>query len=866
MSLLERGEALAALDSALSEATASHGRLVLVSGEAGIGKTTLVDRFTASVGPRAAILKGNCDAYFTPTPLGPLYDIARVIGGRLGAELAREAPRAVVFSTFLEFLADRSETTLLVIEDVHWADEATLDFVKFLSRRMKAMRLLIVLTFRDDELGSHNLLRLMIGDLPASPATMRIDMERLSLTAVRTLVGNQPYDAELVHRQTSGNPFFVREILSNIGVGIPRSIRDSILSRMTRLGREGIDVLEAASVFGSRVDPSQLERMLGQVHPGLTECLKLGLLTADSGGIAFRHELVRNVVETDLDPVRRRMLCGQALRALRSGQVGGEALTQIVHFASGAGDAEAVMEFGPKAAAAASAVGAHRAAAAHYLVVLDFAERLEPSAKARIWEAYAEECAIIDELAKAEAARREAIALWRAAGVDGKVGENLAGLAWPLVRSGRNDAAEEVSRQAISVLERLPPSRELASAYRIKAHLRMLDRDRDAAVHWGQKAIALATRCKDFAIVAEAENVVGSAMLVSGDEAGLAHLERSRAYARENGIDSLVALTYLNIGSSYGELYRFAEAERYLLDGIDYATERDLDHANRYMLAWLALVRLHQGRWDESSELATRVVDRPQTAAITRIMALVALGRLRTRRGDPGGAAVLDEALELAMGTHTLQRLAPVHAARAEAAASIGDSATVIAEASAVYGLALEHHHPWHLGELAFWRCRAGDRIEVPRDCAPPYLAHLAGDWRRAAQLWADLGCPYEQARALADGDEKARLEALSIFDRLGAAPAAAALRLKLRESGMRRIPRGPRVSTRRNPFGLTTREVEVLTFVSRGMSNVHIGRHLHVSPKTVDHHVAAILAKLDAANRVDAARIAHEHGLIAQK
>jgi DNA-binding NarL/FixJ family response regulator len=142
----------------------------------------------------------------------------------------------------------------------------------------------------------------------------------------------------------------------------------------------------------------------------------------------------------------------------------------------------------------------------------------------------------------------------------------------------------------------------------------------------------------------------------------------------------------------------------------------------------------------------------------------------------------------------------------------------------------------------------------------------LAGDWRRAAQLWAELGCPYERARALADGDEEARLEALSMFDGLGAAPAAAALRLKLRESGMRRIPRGPRASTRRNPFGLTAREVEILSFVSRGMSNVHIGRHLHVSPKTVDHHVAAILAKLEAANRVEAARIAHEHGLIAPK
>jgi hypothetical protein len=262
----------------------------------------------------------------------------------------------------------------------------------------------------------------------------------------------------------------------------------------------------------------------------------------------------------------------------------------------------------------------------------------------------------------------------------------------------------------------------------------MLDRDRPLALRWGKKAIELATRFQDHATIAAAEIVVGSAMLASGDDKGRARLDRSLAIAREAGADDLIGLAHLNLGSSYGEQYRFGEAEHHLAEGLAYSGDCDLDHAAHYMRAWLALTRLHQGRWREAGEIATLLLARPHVAAISRIMALVALGRLHARRGDPGAAAALAEALDLALQTDTLQRLAPARAARAEAACLAGDPERALAEATAAYELAIRHRHHWHAGELCFWRWRAGERSRHPdgRHLPIAFRSRAIGGARRA--------------------------------------------------------------------------------------------------------------------------------------
>jgi DNA-binding NarL/FixJ family response regulator len=140
----------------------------------------------------------------------------------------------------------------------------------------------------------------------------------------------------------------------------------------------------------------------------------------------------------------------------------------------------------------------------------------------------------------------------------------------------------------------------------------------------------------------------------------------------------------------------------------------------------------------------------------------------------------------------------------------------------------------------------------------------IAGRWRDAAAAWEGIGCPYERATALYDSDDEGDLlAALETLDELGAVPAAKLIRRKLQSLGIRRIPRGPRRATRANPAGLTPRQVEVLDLIVNGLTNAEIADELFVSPKTVDHHVSAILAKLDVGSRREAASVAHELGLV---
>ncbi len=861
--ILERDCDLNRLAAALDQASAGRGHIVLVSGEAGIGKTTFVEHFLETAGRTACVLMGHCDPLSTPTPLGPLYDIARQTGGRLQAMLDGEAPRAALFSSLLGQLADSDKPTLVVVEDIHWADEATLDLVKYLGRRLASAKILLVLTYRDDEVAGQPSLRRLLGDLAVVKSTVRIELPRLSMDAVRAMIAERALDASELHRQTSGNPFYVTEVLSSDIGGVPTTVRDAVLARAARLGPAGRVVLDAASVIGARIDPAVLEHLLGGAVDGLAECIQVGVLEADDDGIAFRHELAREVVLADVDPARRREFNRLAFERLKGAGNRRSGLALLVQYAAGAGDAVSVVEYGMAAARAAASVGAHRQAAAHYARVMEHAADRPLAERAGYCEAYAEECAIVDELSEAERGRRLAIALWQEAGDRLKEGENLAELAWPLVRGGRNAAAEETSRAAIAVLETLPPSRQLANAYRIHAHLTMLDRDCPVAVRLSHQAIALAESFDDKVTIAAAENVIGAALLVSGEEEGLAHLQRSIALGEAMGLDSVVGNGHMNIGASFGEQYRLVEAERHIAEGIAYTVERDLDYANHYMHAWLAFIRLYQGRWKEAVEIASGVLARPNTSAISRIVALVALGRVKARRGEEA-EPVLDEALELATQTGTLQRLAPVRAARAEAAWLAGDGKRAAAEAGAAYELATRHCHRWFAGELGLWRQLGGETIDLPTWAAPPFLWQAKGDWRRAAAAWENLGCVYEQARALADGDTAAQIAALEIFTDLGAGPAAAALRQRLRGAGMRKIPRGPRASTRQNPFGLTTRELQILDCLSTGLTNMRIGAKLHVSPKTVDHHVSSVLSKLGATSRGEAARIARAEHLVA--
>jgi DNA-binding CsgD family transcriptional regulator len=850
MELLERGEPLLELSRLLSEAVAGSGRLVFVAGEAGIGKTSLVRRFGQMVGDRATVLTGGCDPLSTPRPLGPLLDVApRLPGATVRVDEGKDA----LFRDVLDALGGAGRPLVLVFEDLHWADEATLDLVRFLARRIEDRRALLVATYRDDEVGDRHPLRRVLGDVATAPAVRRLSLPPLSPAAVRALAAGSGLDLDALAERTGGNPFFVTEILAASGGRIPPTVRDAVLARAARLDEPARAVLDTAAVIGFRSEVWLLLQVTGAAPGAVDACVAAGVLCPEDGVLAFRHELAREAVLDAILPALTLSLQRAVLSALRAAP-GPVDPGRLAHHAEAAGDRAAVLRFAPRAAARAARLRAHREAAAHYARALRCADALPADERARLLEALAYEYYLTDQIAESLAARRDALELWRAAGDRVREGDTLRWLSRLLWFLGRNAEADQAGQAALDVLRALPPGAELAMAYSNWAQLRMLRHDRAAAIEWGEQAIALAEALGDTAILSHALNNVGTAATYGDLARGTALLERSLALAREHGLEEHVARAYTNLASSHVVLHRFASADRWLAEGIAYSVEHDLDSWRLYLLGWRAVSDLAQGRWDDAEEAAETVLRHPRVSSVSRVQALVVRGRIAVRRGRFDDAAPLDEALRIAAEMGEMQRLAPVCAALAELAWLSGQPLRGEAETRRVLQVALAERDGWRAGELFGWMVLRGTPVEAPEWIAPPYALQLAGRWTEAAEAWRACGCPYEAAQALALADDEESLRAaLAEFERLGAIPSAERTLHRLRAAGVRGVPRGPRPSTAAHPAGLTRREAEVAALVAQGLRDAEIARRLFLSPRTVGHHVSHVLAKLGVRSRSEA-------------
>jgi len=865
--LLERSELLDALSRALAEAASGRGRMVLLGGEAGVGKSALLREFCGQDLP-ARVLWGACERLFTPRALGPFLDIAN----DAGVELTGFGPNRRVPHEFMGALVtelQRELPTVLVVEDVHWADEGTLDVVKLLGRRIEGLPLLAVVSFRDDELTPTAPLQIVLGELAGARAVERRHIAPLSLDAVRSMAEPWGADAERLFERTGGNPFFVTEALAAVDVGVPETVRDAVLARTAQLEPAPRRLLEVAAVVPSRIELWLLEAVGRADFLHLDACLGSGMLVAEDGAVAFRHELARLAVEEAIAPHRRVQLHRDVLRALSSHDLAPIDPARLSHHAAAAGDVEAVLRHAPAAGERAAGLCVHREAAEQFARALRYAAALDPERRAELWERRSYECYLSQQFEEAIDARRAALALHQERGDRVREGDSrrwLSRLAW--FSADRVTAVRE-ARAAVELLETEPPGRELAMAYSNASQLSMLAGDVGEALECGGLAIELAERLGETEILVHALNNVGSAEVHGRLPGGVAKLERSLELALAYGYEEHVARAYTNLGSGAVWQYDHASAERYLSTGIAYCEEHDLDPWRVYMSGWMARLRFGQGRWDEAADRVTAVLREPNVPTQSRIMPLVVLGRLRARRGDPHPWELLDEALELARRSDELQRLAPVAAARAEAHWLDGSAAAVVAETDETLALAVELDDPWAIGELCAWRRRAGVEVDVDFDVDPvpaPFALELSGEWAAAAEGWESLGCPYEAALARADsGDEALLHQALEAFQRLGAVPATRVTTQRLRNQGVRSIARGPRRSTINNPGQLTSRQVEILQLIADGLTNAEIAARLYITPKTVAHHVSAVLGKLGVRSRRQAAAEAIRLGVPAR-
>jgi DNA-binding CsgD family transcriptional regulator/tetratricopeptide (TPR) repeat protein len=859
MSLLEREPQLTSLAGYAREARRGDGRLVLVAGEAGVGKSALVEQLQRDV-PDARWSWGACDGLFTPRPLGPLFDLADQLGGELLDLCRAGAPREELFGALLRQVSEPGGLDVLVVEDIHWADEATVDLLRFLGRRIRDAAVLLIVTYRDDGLAAGDPLRLALGDLATQRTTRRVGLAPLSVGAVRVLAGESGLEPAALYRLTGGNPFYVTEVVQAGAGEVPPSARDAVLARVARLGGEARGVLDAAALTGTRVEVRLVELVTACSPLAVDELLESGLLAGDGAWLRFRHEIARLAVEQAVAAHRRTAIHARILGAL--GGLGCDDDARMAFHAEAAGDGPAVLQYAPRAARRAAELRSHREAAAQFERALRFTVEADPATVAGLHDGLAYEVSLLDRWQDAADARERALELWRAVGDRLREGDTMRRLSRTMGHLCRGRDAVAAAEAAVSILEPLGPSAELAWAYATLATQRLMDDEHEASIDLALRAQMIAKPLGVPEVLSDALNTQGCAAACIGRPwSGL--VRRALEIALSQHLEEQAGRAYANMYSMHSGLRLFAEGEQYYLDGLAYCDEHDITTYATCLRGERTNALERTGRWDESLALSRELLSRAGPSPINRLCPLNRIGTIRARRGEPGVWEYLDEAAQAADGTGEPQQIVPVRLARAEAYWLDAKPIDAVREAELADDVSA-HCDEWERGEVAVWLQRTGSARPPRGELAEPYQRHIDGYQEKAAQLWTDLGCPYEAAMALLDATEEAALrQALAIFTSLGASAAARITRQKMRQLGIRSIPAGPRTATRAHPLGLTRREREVLGLICSGHTNAEIAAQLFISAKTVDHHVSAVLAKLGTPTRNAARSRATRLGLV---
>jgi DNA-binding CsgD family transcriptional regulator/tetratricopeptide (TPR) repeat protein len=867
--LLERDDQLKQLDQAFSHAGAGHGRIAALCGEAGAGKTALVEHFVKRHASTATIHWGACENLSTPEVLLPLRDIARAAGEKIemGADHLRQ------FEWLLGLLANAAGPSILIIEDLHWGDTATLDLLRYLARRIGRVRALLLITYRDEEMGSHSPIRNLLGE--ATPGSVdRIALQPLSLAAVTSLAAGASRSGRDVYALTAGNPFLVTETIA-AGETVPsEAVRDATLARFSRLSAQARRLLEAVSIFPRRAETATVSDLVaGELDAALDECIDRGMLTLDGAIVRFRHELARRAVEDSISPGLRRELHRKVINELRRRP--DSRASEVAHHAERAADVAALLEYSRLAADQAARAGAPREAAAHYAAMLNHRQTLDAALLMKTLEGHAEQSYLMGDSATAVTSMSEAAQMRRGVNDAIGLGRNLTRLTRFAWMSGRRPDAERYIQEAIDVLKEQAPGAELAWAYSHQSQLDMLAFRMDTAIEWGEQAIAIARKLDEQEIIVHALGNIGSARAELPEGRNCEELNRAYDLAVEGHYHDHVERAACNLTCIYYWRRDYDLSLHHIERGVAYARERELMHWEGYLRGFRALIQLDRGNWAAAEEEAEEISSRHSISEVYRFPAMIALTRLRCRRGDADVETPLAIVRRVTNTLDELQRAIYVAVAQAEILWASGDTSLPLGadpnpERAATVSLlrqmrdrAVDRDAQWVADLAVFWLHVLGESETRLNTVSAPYRDYCEGRWQAAADGWRALGHPFETALALSRGDDHAQRAALEIFDRLGAVPAAARLRRQMRATGRRAIPRGPIAETRANVAGLTRRQAHVLELIGEGMTNAEIAERLCISGKTAEHHVSAVMARFAVNSRRDAVAAARKAGLL---
>jgi DNA-binding CsgD family transcriptional regulator/tetratricopeptide (TPR) repeat protein len=837
----------------------AHGGLcLLVSGEAGVGKTTLVQHFIDSLDPPMPVLWGACEGLATPRPLGPLLDMAASLPESVSRCLRSGRDQLQVYDAMLAYLNNGPRTYLVWIEDLHWIDHATLDLLRFLGRRLARCNVVLVLTYRDDKVGKGSALTTALADLP-SAYTLRLQLQPLPFTDVATLARSSPLDAKSLFELTGGNAFLLSEMLAAPGDDIPPTVRDAVLARQHDLCAVGRTVCEAVSVWSGPVPLRVLEGWLApqfpHLHAVLDDCMRQRVLELHDNALRFRHEVARRVVYASLPPLRKRELHTQAFTQLAQGTQ--PDFAHQTHQALGAGMLDQVLELAPLAASDAARRGAHREAATHYERALDHSGAAPLQTQAQLHEAWAHEAELAWHLnAKVLASRRQAARIWNQLGMPEREGANwraLAHLHWLL---GEPEEAQRMLDQAIGLLESVDHGRELAMAYSMQAQFLFNRSDHASAMKRAQEAIAQALASSAPEAHVHALNSLACSKWMTGIAEGESMLLESLQRALESGFHEHAARAYASLVALMIHQCRFREAEHHCREGRSFAQRNELAAWESHLTGLSAQLWVRSGDYEQARSRSMEALDAARQTVETRHCHQLALGMALSRSGARGAFKHLREAMAVARDLGAPHLLFPACQALAEAYWQEGrpDAAEEVVRVAWTHrGQLID---PWLLGQVAIWGHRlALDLQDVPL-LAPPFQLEREGRIHEASQLWAQAGAPFEQALCLFHGGAEQLAQAIELLTQVQAKPGVALARERARQFGYKGVRRGPYSPARNEPHGLTAREQQVRDLMADGLSNAEISRRIQRSVRTVENHASSVLAKLGVSKRGDIRRL----------
>ena len=772
MALIERENLLSLLRNGFAGLDSGQGHCFFILGEAGIGKSALVKTFLNEVEGKSIQYTGACDSLFTPRPLAPLHDIALQVKEDWAQKISSGSSTAELFTECARQFTNKEKPVLLLFEDIHWADEATIDFIKFFARRIPHTNCMFLLTLRDTELNYQHLLRNLLSDINPSNFT-RVHLGPLSREAVHKMAIQKGYDPENLYHIAGGNPFYLNEILASYSPGIPENIKDSILAVYDRQAEGTKNAWEIFSVIAEGLEIDRFIKIKTSWDTAIDHCFALSILLVENGKVIFKHELYRRTIEESLSLFKRIAINKKLLDYfLESFEKEGE-IERIVHYAKNANDNDTVVKYAPLAAMKAAAAGAHLQSAKLYLIAIEFAEGLGKRELVKLYESYAYECYLTNQMKDAIIYQSKALDIWEQLNETENAGNGMRILSRLWWFDGNRQEAEKYAEQAISVLESQPASKAKAMAYSNLSQLKMLSEEFDAAIEWGKKALQMAKKINDQEIYCHALNNIGSAEWKKdwSHETGKNILLQSLDIALKNSFHEQAARAYSNIAINCLTAKEYDEAGDFLEKGIDYCEERNLDASKNFKLYLKGRMLLETGHWNEAASIATNLLANTRQLGTVRIGALTLQSCIKVRRGEPDALVCLQDARSLAFNSEEYQRMMPVILTMLEYEWLSGKELITPDELQHCIDLVQKIDNIFVNSEFAFWLQKARDQeVSLPA-LFEPYLFLKSGEIKKAAAYWEKLDCPYEQALALFEGKEDDKKKALAIFQKLDASP-----------------------------------------------------------------------------------------------